>query len=974
MSVLDFSLPPDFQLLMGDAPNVLDLTPALASFNLAQPLCALGTPLIWSASITIAAVAGFPESLDKVDNFSRWQRGKHPIRLFLYGELIVTLRLRSYHYDADTGMAEITATDLLGLLDFERTASANASFKTQSKVVYDGPLLYPFMPRLLALRNVLINGSVLNGVQYIRDEQIITSNLPDRQPNGQPDGFTVDQGTGKTNPIVHAQEIVDGLGFWAWCDPEESIRFAKYPTDAVVPARRYAYGEVEEFKPKEPDFDASPPSTVTAIGTHIVSVKVLNKSNPEEARLIPPGFGVSYPIVTEAKGDDGIVVQRTTRYGSANDPYNRVIVEKSLASLMPDDHPDDNTLIVANDRSNTADYNEQGYLDQLTTIDLQPLGAIASETFPGETAFGETLTTESWRYDSNGVPLEKEIISVRPGYAVFGDEAAGSGATFYEGEVETWTPIGTRKYEHLIVKSKPRGTIADTKNPYDATPSIVQPTEPDFLDAPPSAPRKPATDPAVAKPQKADANVAPKGETEGYAGRKSIIRFSCCIGLDNAAAIAQQQAHIEWQRHAAYNVVRPFDPLCDLKFVPLQREDVHNRSLVRDGYTITIGSDGLSVAYTGNLMGKIAAIPQPYEAPAIVPILPTIAVPVPPAMPLTLAPLPPALSFATNVPMSPLALATAGGAGSATVSATGLPPGLSIVGSQILGNPSIPGNYSVTIAISDGRSSVSETVTIAIAPAAVPIPFWQLILSADDGSYSQGSARAQLQAFAGAGSYWRDSVVAVPLSLSASGSYSLDSAVAAIADSGSYSLDRVGLLTRYSSTQATLQGSASMTNIQAFSVDDGSVGLGDFGFDFRYYDGTFRTNVYIGSNSYITFGFGSSSYSALSHTNPGRALHLGSRDVSYQNVYVQASANAFRVRYEGAQGTSGVSTRLIEVTFFSDGAIMVVKQTPDNSGLWTVTKGDGVAYTDFAPSTETSFVIVPNADFTVYTVQPGSYI
>ena len=663
MPILDFSLPAGSQLLMGDAPNVLDLTPAIAGCKISQPLADLKQPLNWSATITLEAVLGFPESLDKVDNHARWQRGKHPIRLYLYSTLICTLRLKTYHFDADTGQAEITATDLIGLLDFERTVSANANFKASAQVVYNGPLLYPFMPRVLALKNVLINGSLLNGVQYLQDAQIITSNLPDRQPNGQLDGFTVDQGTGKTYPIQHAQEIVGSIGYWMWCDAAENIRFAKYPTQAVAPVRRYAYSEVEEFKPKEPDFDESPPATVTAIGTQIVSAKALNKNNPDDKKLIPPGFGVEYPIVTEAKGDGGIVVQRTTRDGSDSDPYNRVTVEKSLSSLMPDDHPDDNSLVVANDRTNTEDYDDQGYLIQRTTVDLQPLGVIAKNSFPGETALTDTVTTEIWTYDDDGVPLQKEISSVRPAFAVFDDDAAGGSPTFYEGEIETWTAIGTRTYEHQVIKTIAKGRIADAANPYDATPSIVQPTEPEFINAPPQAPRKPATDPVVAKPQKAEAKVAPNGEAITHTGNSEIIRFSCCVGLDNAKAIAQLQANIEWQRHAAYNVVRPFDPLCDLNFVPFQREDVHNRSLIRDGYTIAIGSDGLSVAYTGNLMGTIATIPEPYEAPAIVPNLPTVAVPIPPPLTLTLAPLPPSLSFAINVPISPFALSAAGGAG-----------------------------------------------------------------------------------------------------------------------------------------------------------------------------------------------------------------------------------------------------------------------------------------------------------------------
>ena len=130
-----------------------------------------------------------------------------------------------------------------------------------------------------------------------------------------------------------------------------------------------------------------------------------------------------------------------------------------------------------------------------------------------------------------------------------------------------------------------------------------------------------------------------------------------------------------------------------------------------------------------------------------------------------------------------------------TFTATGLPPGLSLVGSQILGTPSAAGNYTATLTVSDGVSSVSETVSITIAPAAVPVPFWQLILDADCGSYSLDSARAQLQTIVEAGSHSLDSaeIAPAPSTVTATdGSYWLDSAVAAIAESGSYSLDSAG--------------------------------------------------------------------------------------------------------------------------------------------------------------------------------------
>lgn len=246
------------------------------------------------------------------------------------------------------------------------------------------------------------------------------------------------------------------------------------------------------------------------------------------------------------------------------------------------------------------------------------------------------------------------------------------------------------------------------------------------------------------------------------------------------------------------------------------------------------------------------------------------------------------------------------------------------------------------------------------------------LVVAETGAYWFDSVEA---AFAESGSYWLDSAVESPVFVAETGVYWLDSAEAAIAESSSYWLDSALILTRYSSAQVTLIGSAGMTNIYTGDVDDANVVLGDLGFDYRFYDGTFRTNVYIGSNSYLTFGFGSNEYSGLTRVNPlGKTLHLGSDDRSYQKVFVQASASSFRVRYEGAPARSGASSRFFEITLFADGAMMVVKQTPDNSGLWTVTKGDNISFTDYAPSAETSFVITPNAAFTAYTVQPGSYI
>lgn len=97
-----------------------------------------------------------------------------------------------------------------------------------------------------------------------------------------------------------------------------------------------------------------------------------------------------------------------------------------------------------------------------------------------------------------------------------------------------------------------------------------------------------------------------------------------------------------------------------------------------------------------------------------------------------------------------------------TFSATGLPPGLALVGNTVTGTPTAAGTYTVTFSVSDGVSSVSEVVDVTIAPADVPLPFWQLILQAESGCYAGESVSVRTTALAETGAVWGDSVFVVP--------------------------------------------------------------------------------------------------------------------------------------------------------------------------------------------------------------------
>ncbi len=128
-------------------------------------------------------------------------------------------------------------------------------------------------------------------------------------------------------------------------------------------------------------------------------------------------------------------------------------------------------------------------------------------------------------------------------------------------------------------------------------------------------------------------------------------------------------------------------------------------------------------------------------------------------------------------------------------------------------------------------------------------------------------------------------------------------------------------------------GIAGMTLIMEGSQDDANLQV-SLPFSFPYY-GVARL-VFIGSNSYLSFGAGSSAFSGLSCTNPGRALHVGSADNSWQRYYWIDNGNgSVRVRFEGTNSTSGTvgsPTIVWEATIYDDGKIQVAVGSHNRSG------------------------------------------
>ena len=109
------------------------------------------------------------------------------------------------------------------------------------------------------------------------------------------------------------------------------------------------------------------------------------------------------------------------------------------------------------------------------------------------------------------------------------------------------------------------------------------------------------------------------------------------------------------------------------------------------------------------------------------------------------------------------------------------------------------------------------------------------------------------------------------------------------------------------------------SNLFNSNVDDSNMSIA-IPFTF-YMAGTGYGTTFLGSNSYITFGTGSSVYSSLSAANPPYPkLMFGSADNSYQRVSSLASASSLKIRYEGigaTSGTAGAPGIVVELTLFN---------------------------------------------------------
>lgn len=165
--------------------------------------------------------------------------------------------------------------------------------------------------------------------------------------------------------------------------------------------------------------------------------------------------------------------------------------------------------------------------------------------------------------------------------------------------------------------------------------------------------------------------------------------------------------------------------------------------------------------------------------------------------------------------------------------------------------------------------------------------------------------------------------------------------------------------------------------------DDNFLTVSGFPFTFRFAN-TGYTTVYVGSNSYLTYGAGSAIYASLSASNPAvNKIFIGSADNSYQRVSYYITTDYVRIRYEGNGATSGSPGNpgiVYEATHFNPSKTngnnvveILVGKHNRTSGLFGA--ANTTRFMDSSTiSANQSYVFVGNDTGTAFTIHSGHYM
>jgi hypothetical protein len=597
----DTSLPSNFRVLVGS----FDITPGIdpgAGLHIKQERTEVKTPLYWSGSITVVEWFGQSESLDRTINPTRWKRNQHPVRIYSGATLWATLRISTYQFESPSdknggfGTATIELADKLKLEDYDHEAMPSTFDSLPSSPA--GAIGQQY--NLVTLGNQL--KYALRAATTIPQNDIIIDNIPSSVM------FSAPQTDANQNPVQAAQEMAVSAGFWMWIDKEEKVRFAEYPLVAPAPVVRKP---LSALLPGQ--YISVPQDTEDHSETEVISYRLENAKNIDY-KWAPPGYGETFPkeLPTYALGElIEIEVLNQSQPGAGVETKSSTVYSKLNRLGIPQLENNGN-FSPGRGVSTSMTFTPEGFVVTNEQITTKMLCELNNDAYPGNTSVitGETIT-EKWTYSEKKVPLFRESLTTAPAFAVYDDIATGQGPVSAAGQMESWIPVGAEQYVHQLVNLVAR--ITDVNGGYDSTLVVDGKPVREIVSAPPTPPTRTITDPNVVVQERGSVS------SDGTNGGRRVIKTIGIVNQAGANKLAEIVQHLADTRRDGYYVGRPWDA-SDVNFAPFQREDIHNKAFLRDGYSIAIAEDGLAVSYTGNYLGAIPAITETVTPPVAPPV------------------------------------------------------------------------------------------------------------------------------------------------------------------------------------------------------------------------------------------------------------------------------------------------------------------------------------------------------------------
>lgn len=155
-------------------------------------------------------------------------------------------------------------------------------------------------------------------------------------------------------------------------------------------------------------------------------------------------------------------------------------------------------------------------------------------------------------------------------------------------------------------------------------------------------------------------------------------------------------------------------------------------------------------------------------------------------------------------------------------------------------------------------------------------------------------------------------------------------------------------------------------------------------FSFKFFGADYGNNanggVYLGTNSYVTFGFGSNVYSGISASNPGRGILVNVTDNwqfnftgnAYFSTAVVNGVTVARVTYDGGRLSSYSDLIYWQMDFFPNQKINLRLSAQTAGGISGISNGSSFAPTFTTPA-NTNYVLESDNNGNNWTVNTGQY-